>query len=186
MDCLVCKTKTCRTGTACKAGTINIEDITNEYYKPENQQVVQNAAILVDHGRAGTLSRLEEIVEFARLMNYSKIGMAYCYGMETEAKLVANYLRNNDLKPVPVSCTTGGISQRDVNKQSLIDKVSCNPIAQAMQLNSANIDLTITMGLCMGHDILFNRYIDSDVTNLIVKDRLYKHNPLECVIKLKN
>lgn len=54
-----------------------------------NQKVIQAAAELVDHGRAGTLSRLEETIEFAKLMDYKRIGLAYCYGKEGEAKAMA-------------------------------------------------------------------------------------------------
>ncbi|MBN1115831.1 MAG: DUF1847 domain-containing protein [Bacteroidales bacterium] len=179
MDCIKCKAKTCRTAVACKAGKFDENQVLTEYTRTENQEIVQAAAKLVDNGRAGTLSRLQEIVEFANEMNYGKIGLAYCYGMENEAMLITNILRNKNLKVVPVSCTAGGLSQKEVNAKSQIENVSCNPISQALQLNHEKVDLTLSMGLCLGHDILFNRYIQSDVTTLVVKDRVHNHSPLK-------
>ena len=114
-------------------------------------------------------------------MNIKRIGLEYCYGMEVDAALVAQILRESDLKTIPVSCTTGGFKQLDVNDNSEINKVSCNPLAQAEQLNSESVDFTITMGLCLGHDIIFQKQINSDTTTLIVKDRVHSNNPIKAI-----
>ena len=45
------------------------------------------------------------------------------------------------------------------------------------------VQLTLVMGLCLGHDILFQKHIKSDCTTLVVKDRVYQHNPLEHLSK---
>ena len=65
-----------------------------------------------------------------------------------------------------------------MNPGSNIEKVSCNPLAQAEQLNIESVDFTITIGLCMGHDILFNKHIKSYTTTLIIKDRVHDHKPI--------
>lgn len=178
MDCLLCKTKKCRSSEACNAIKFDRELIMAEYHQTENQKIVQAAANLVDNGRAGTLSRIQEVVEYAKSMNICKIGIAYCYGMENEAIDISRLIKYEGVDLVPVSCTSGGMKQSDVNKESEIGIVSCNPIAQASQLNEEKVELTLTIGLCLGHDILFNKYIKSDVTTLVVKDRIYGHNPL--------
>ena len=54
----------------------------------------------------------------------------------------------------------------------------CNPIGQAMVLNEAGTDFNIMLGLCVGHDTLFFKYIEGPVTVLAVKDRVTGHNPL--------
>ncbi|OQA98733.1 MAG: hypothetical protein BWY22_00728 [Bacteroidetes bacterium ADurb.Bin217] len=179
MDCTKCNTKQCRTGTACKATKSNADDVRAMYHEPHNQTIVQAAAQLVDNGRAGSLSRMQEIVEFAKTMQYKNIGLAYCYGMEVQAAEVTHYFRNAGLSMVPVSCTVGAHTQADVNQQSCIHKVSCNPLSQAAQMQAEGVDFAITMGLCLGHDILFNKYIGVDVTTLLVKDRVYNHQPLQ-------
>lgn len=149
------------------------------YHEDENQQVIQTAAHLVDGGRAGTLSRMQEIVEFAKEMEYRNIGIAYCYGMEQLAQQVRDILVSEGLHAFGVSCTVGAFSQDAVNLESTIAGTSCSPLNQAAQLKAQKADLAIVVGLCMGHDILFNREFDGDVTTLVVKDRTNNHTPVK-------
>ena len=180
MDCTTCTfDKQCRNTEMCKATTFNKEEALLKY--SEESDIVKAAASLVDFGRAGTLSRLQETIEFARKMNYKRIGLAYCYGMEKEVRLIAEIIRNNGLNVRSVSCTVGGIAQNEVNPESAFCTVSCNPIGQAMQLNNENVELVVMIGLCMGHDILFQREIKTDCTTLVVKDRVHNHSPLKDV-----
>ncbi len=182
MDCTKCNTKKCRKTEACNALQFDANALMEKYHLPDNQEIIRAAAQLVDNGRAGTLSRLQEIIEFSRSMKFQRIGLAYCYGMEQNAALVANILRNSGFKTVPVSCTAGGFKQLEVNSESSLHGVSCNPLAQAEQLNQENVDLTISMGLCLGHDLLFQKQIKTYTTTLLVKDRVYNHNPVEELI----
>lgn len=181
MDCTKCNTKNCRTTQSCHAQKFDAENLIETYHSPSNQKIVQAAALLVDNGRAGTLSRLQEIIEFSKSMDFKRIGLAYCYGMEVDAALVAQFMRDSGLKTIPVSCTTGGFKQSQVNDNSKINKVSCNPLAQAEQLNSELVDFTVTMGLCLGHDIIFQKQINSYTTTLIVKDRVHNNNPIKAI-----
>jgi len=181
MDCTRCNTKTCRTTEQCQSQQFDNKLLISEYHLPDNQKIIQAAALLVDNGRAGTLSRLQEMIEFSKSMNFNRIGLAYCYGMERDAALIAGIFRESGFKTYPVSCTTGGFKQSEVNHNSQIDKVSCNPLAQAEQINIQNVDFTITMGLCLGHDILFQKHIQSYTSTLLVKDRIHNHNPIEAL-----
>ena len=54
----------------------------------------------------------------------------------------------------------------------------CNPIAQAELLNRQNVDFSVLLGLCIGHDTLFIKYCKSPMTVIAVKDRVTGHNPL--------
>ncbi|MFZ4522729.1 MAG: DUF1847 domain-containing protein [Bacteroidales bacterium] len=177
MNCIKCTTKSCRTAETCPAQKFDASELIRTYHLPENTKIIQAAAQLVDNGRAGTLSRLQEVIEFSKSMKFQRIGIAYCYGMERESALIATIFKESGFKTYPVSCTTGGFKQSEINHGSNIEKVSCNPLAQAGQLNAESVDFTITVGLCMGHDILFNKYIKSYTTTLIVKDRVHDHNP---------
>jgi len=163
---------------ACSAQKFDTQELMSTYHLPENLKIVQAAAQLVDNGRAGTLSRLQEVIEFSKSMNFQRIGIAYCFGMEKESALIATIFRESGYTAFPVSCTTGGFKQSDINSESKIEKVTCNPLAQAAQLNSESVDFTITVGLCLGHDILFNKHIKSYASTLIVKDRIHDHNPI--------
>ena len=60
-------------------------------------------------------------------------------------------------------------------------EIACNPIGQAKMLNKAGTDLNIQMGLCLGHDILFQKYSNAPVTVLVVKDRILANNPMGVV-----
>jgi len=181
MDCIKCNIKNCRTTESCHSQKFDTEELMQIYHLPDNQKIIQAAANLVDHGRAGTLSRLQEIIEFSKTMKFQRIGIAYCYGMEKEAALITQIFKESGFKIFPVSCTTGGFKQTDVNNKSKIIKVSCNPLAQAEQINNEKVDFTITMGLCLGHDILFQKQIKSYTTTLIVKDRIHNHNPIDAI-----
>jgi len=44
--------------------------------------------------------------------------------------------------------------------------------------NRLETDMNIIVGLCVGHDMLFNRHSKAPVTTLIVKDRVTGHNPI--------
>ena len=38
--------------------------------------------------------------------------------------------------------------------------------------------MNIIVGLCVGHDMLFNKHSTAPVTTLVVKDRVTGHNPV--------
>lgn len=177
MDCTSCTyDKKCRKTEACRATSFSKSEVVRKY--ADEQEIVQAAAELVDFGRAGTLSRLQEIIAFSKKMKYQRVGLAYCYGMENQVQQIAGIMRKNGLNVRAVSCTVGGIPQNEVNPGSAFCTVSCNPIGQALQLNHEKADLVVMIGLCLGHDILFQREIEADCTTLVVKDRVFNHAPL--------
>jgi uncharacterized metal-binding protein len=177
MDCTNCTfDKQCRNTETCPATSFDRDEVVQKY--ADESVIVKAAAELVDFGRAGTLSRLQETIAFAKKMNYKRIGLAYCYGMEKHVTQIVEILRENKLNVRAVSCTVGGIPQNEVNPESAFCTVSCNPIGQARQLNNENVDLVVMIGLCLGHDILFQREVKADCTTLVVKDRVFNHAPL--------
>jgi len=180
MNCTSCDNKVCRKQqTSCKRESFNNIEVIAEYQEVSNSEIVKAAAELVDSGRAGTLSRMEEIIEFAQTMGYKKLGLAYCYGMEQYANAIETLLVVNGFDVSAVSCSVGGLKQSEVNDASCIHKVSCNPLGQADQLNNEEVDLTLVVGICLGHDILLNRSLKMDFTTLVVKDRKFNHAPLQ-------
>jgi uncharacterized metal-binding protein len=101
-----------------------------------------------------------------------------------DAALIASIISRNGLSVSAVCCTTGGITQSEVNTKSSIKKVTCNPIGQATQLNNEKIDLAVAVGLCMGHDILLQKHLNAPCTTLVVKDRTSNHTPLVSIKKM--
>jgi uncharacterized metal-binding protein len=143
-----------------------------QYHRGDTQSIVQAAARLVDDGLAGTLSRVQELERFILDRDYAKVGLAYCSGMENEARQILDRLRGRGIRAVAVSCTVGGLAQAAINEVSSKPGVSCNPLTQAAQLEAEGVDLAVIVGLCLGHDILFTKAFRRDQTTLVVKDRV--------------
>lgn len=178
MDCTICKSKSCRNSVGCGAESFERDALISDYHETENQSIVSAAASLVDNGRAGTLSRVEETLLFIKQMGYKKPGLAYCFGMEREARLLRELFRSEGIKLEAVSCSVGGVNQNLINSSSCTEKVSCNPLGQADTLNAAGVDIVLIMGICLGHDILLHKHLKADFTTIVVKDRVHNHAPL--------
>jgi uncharacterized metal-binding protein len=181
MDCTNCQPKSCRESESCGIEKFDRTEVIKDYQEPENQIILHAAASLVDNGRAGTLSRLQETISFIKSMDYKKVGLAYCYGMEKEVKVMKEIFKAESLKLRTVSCTVGGINQDEINTSSSTEKVSCNPLGQARELNDEGVDFVIVMGICLGHDILLQRNLKSDFTTFVVKDRVFANAPLKAI-----
>jgi len=122
-------------------------------------------------------NRLEEIKNFARQAGIKRIGIAHCVSMPREADAVNRFL-SDEFQVFSVDCKCGRISKSDMlggEGESLM----CNPAGQAEFLKEKNTELNISMGLCVGHDMLFSQKSDVAVTTLVVKDRVNQHNPIE-------
>ncbi len=128
-------------------------------------------------------TRVEDLVALARLMGWTKIGIATCIGMLAECQQLCDILRAQGMEPYSACCKAGSIDKLDLGLQEN-DKVrpgtfepACNPIAQARILNAEGMEMNIIMGLCVGHDMLFSKHSEAPVTTLVVKDRVTGHNP---------
>lgn len=122
-------------------------------------------------------TRLDEVMEYARLRGVKKMGIATCYVMLPECRMLTKVLEGNGFETVSVSCLTGEVKPEEVNVTRETG-VFCNPLMQAEVLNRAGTQLNIILGLCIGHDILFTKNSKADVTTLVVKDRALGHNPV--------
>ena len=129
-------------------------------------------------------TRVEDTIAFAKLMGYQRIGMATCIGLLDESEKLAAILTAQGFTPLSVCCKAGSIDKKELGLAEE-DKVrpgtfepACNPIAQAEICNNMGTDMNIIVGLCVGHDMLFNKHSKAPVTTLIVKDRVTGHNPI--------
>ncbi len=131
-----------------------------------------------------TKSRVEELIEFSKRMGYKKLGLAFCGGFMLEASILAEILEQQGFEIISVCCKVGRIPKerigiKDEEKVQIgVFESMCNPIAQAMILNRAKTDFNILLGLCLGHDSLFLKFIDGFTTVFAVKDRVTGHNPM--------
>ena len=129
-------------------------------------------------------TRVEDTIAFAKLMGYRKIGIATCIGLLEETERLVAILSAQGFQPESVCCKAGSIDKNALGLKEE-DKVrpgtfepACNPIAQARICNEVGTDMNIIVGLCIGHDMLFNKHSVAPVTTLVVKDRVTGHNPV--------
>lgn len=157
-----------------------------EYADPETAMLARNAALVEAFGYC-RLTRLEEIMEFARRCGFDHLGIAHCIGLRSEATVVARVFRANGFRVDSVVCKNAALPKErlELGDEAKCDpgmfETMCNPIGQAQGLARAGTELNVMIGLCVGHDSLFMRHSVAPVTVLAVKDRVLGHNPLAAV-----
>ena len=163
----------------CPTTTKSQEEILELYKEDENYKISKaSAKIVMDN--YGAKTRIMEIVEFAKEMNYKKIGLAFCFGLSKEANVTTKILESHGLEVESIICKVGSLSRNIIDIEEWGSPM-CNPIAQAEFLNEKNTDLNVVLGLCVGHDSLFFKYSKAPVTVFAVKDRVLAHNPLGAI-----
>jgi uncharacterized metal-binding protein len=123
------------------------------------------------------LDRIQEIVEYAEEAGMKKIGIANCTVFNNEAENLEEVLKEAGFAVEKVNCKLGRVPFNDIVPG--YKGVSCNPAGQAKYLEERETELNIMMGLCLGHDMIFNSKSKAPVTPLVVKDRVLKHHTLD-------
>ena len=168
-----------------------IKRAVEEYQKPDVYEFARLASVQeyecymkLPEGVTPRNPRVEEIVQFAKKMGYTKLGVAFCVGLKREAETLNTILENKGFTVSSVCCKLGGTPKEEIGiqeEEKIIGpglwETMCSPISQAMVLNDERVDFNILMGLCVGHDSLFFRYSEALTTVLVVKDRVLGHNP---------
>ena len=156
-----------------------IEQTKTEYSTPSVIDIYKAASAVVTNGY-GKWPRIQEAIEFAKELKLSKIGLASCVALIRELGMVSELFMGAGFNVTSAACQVGRVSPeaRGVPEIKGHRGSTCNPIAQAEILNSAGTQLNFLLGLCLGHDILFNRYSKAPVSTLIVKDRVTGQNPV--------
>jgi uncharacterized metal-binding protein len=145
----------------------------NNLYDPASLAVMNNAEEAYVRGS----NRLEEIRNYARQAGLKRIGIAHCVSMPKEAAAVGRFL-GEDFEVFSVDCKCGRIQKKEMLGGEGTS-IMCNPSGQAEYLKENNTELNISMGLCVGHDMIFGQKSNVAVTTLVVKDRVNNHNPIE-------
>ena len=165
--------------------TVNMDDDVlkeaMELYKEDENGRSMIAAAEVEYDFYGKLTRVEEIIEYAKKMGMKKLGIATCVGLLAESRILADILRKRGFEVFGIACKAGVQKKDDLGIPERCNGIGeniCNPILQAKMLNKEKTDLNIVMGLCVGHDSLFYKYSDALVTTLVAKDRVLAHNPV--------
>nr|WP_317282209.1 DUF1847 domain-containing protein [uncultured Sellimonas sp.] len=184
VDCAVtaCEKKDGKYPDFCLTSNMN-EDILKEamdcYKEPENKRAAIAAAEVEYEGYL-KLTRVEEIMAFAKKMGAKKIGIATCVGLIRESRVLAKILRNHGFEVVGIACKSGAQDKVKIGIPKECEEIGChmcNPILQAQFLNHEKTDLNVVVGLCVGHDSLFYKYSQALTTTAVTKDRVLGHNP---------
>ena len=138
---------------------------------------------LVGSGGASR-SRLEHILEFSAAAGFKRIGVACCGRYIPQARLVVEQAKRFGFQSAYVVCKLGGFNFGDIGQEKESDWIICNPVGQAYALNDFGADINVTLGLCMGHDLLFNHYSKALVTNLVVKELISNDDPAQTLDKI--
>jgi uncharacterized metal-binding protein len=171
-----------------------VEQAVKEYEKPAIQKFAHMASVqeaecytnrhIKPYVLHPITPRVQEICEFSKKMGYTKLGVAFCGGLRSEAQALTDILRAQGFKVVSVICKVGCTPKEALGLQEE-EKINigqfesmCSPIAQAFVLNQAKTDFNIVVGLCVGHDSLFFKYSNAFTTVLVAKDRVLAHNPV--------
>ena len=162
-----------------------LDEVMEIYKKDEEILRIAKTAAEIEGTFYGRKTRVEEIIEFIKRMDYKKIGIATCVGLIQEARLFTKILDKYKINYYVVGCKVGAVDKTEIGVPEELKlnrgcghESMCNPIMQAKILNKEGTDFNIIIGLCVGHDTLFTMYAKAPTTTLIAKDRVLAHNPV--------
>jgi uncharacterized metal-binding protein len=141
-------------------------------YNDSDKQILKQA----EDSLNPSLDRVNEIIEYAKEAKITRIGIANCTTFNKEAAQLEVILSDAGLLVEKVHCKFGRVPFNDLIPG--YRGISCNPAGQAKYLEDKGTELNIMMGLCLGHDMIFNTRSKAPVTPLLVKDRKLKHHTL--------
>ena len=130
----------------------SIDKAWEKYQDPFVKEVSRVSALVESEGYC-KWSRVEEICEFAKKMEFTKIGIATCIGLVDLSNVLSRILESHGFEVASAACKNGGVPKemvgvRDEEKiQPGHHETMCNPISQAEQLNRAGCELNIVLAL---------------------------------------
>ena len=140
---------------------INMKNI-EKLYDKRSLDIMQTAEAAFERG----VNRVAEIKNFARAAGIKRVGIAHCVSFPKEKGAVEEFL-SDEFDVFSIDCKCGRIS-----KQEMLgtpgNGFMCNPAGQAEYLKENNTELNISMGLCVGHDMVFNQKSAAPVSVLVV------------------
>ncbi|HWR08020.1 DUF1847 domain-containing protein [Sporomusa sp.] len=180
MNCAQCKHNKCQTtGQDCTG--IGVESVKAMYTGTDRQ--LMTVAACTEGRNYMKMCRLEESVAFAQELGVKKVGLAFCVGLSKEARVIVAYFAKF-FEVHSVCCKVCGVSKEHLALEQIQAgrfEAMCNPKTQAKMLADAGTELNFSIGLCVGHDILFQTASTVPVSCLVTKDRILAHNPLGAV-----
>lgn len=144
-----------------------------DLYTAEDIAIMRNAEDSLNREN----DRIQEIIEYAKKSNIKTIGIAHCTNLNKQANKLKNILEFEGFTIEHVNCKLGKVPFSDLVAD--YKGITCNPAGQAKYLEEKHTELNIMMGLCLGHDMIFNAKSKALVTPLLVKDRKLNHHSIK-------
>ena len=152
----------------------------NKIYTKEFQKIMQANY----DSTSMSSNRVDEIINFARELKFKRLGIAYCITFSYEAQVLEQYL-SKYFDVYTVDCKYGRVTKNEIIGGGG-NRIMCNPVGQADYLNKKQTELNISMGLCVGHDMIFTKESDGLVTNLFDKDFTNNNNPAKAIAEIQH
>ncbi|RMF94461.1 MAG: DUF1847 domain-containing protein [Candidatus Schekmanbacteria bacterium] len=160
-----------------------LDSTLSKYTSNKKIKKIFNAAAKVESAGYCKWTRVQEALEFAKIYEAKRIGIASCVGLMEESLLLEKLFENHGFEVLSACCKAGAfdktkarIPEEDKIRPGNFEAI-CNPIAQAEFCNKYKTDLNFIMGLCIGHDALFTMHSKAPSSTIVVKDRVTGHNP---------
>lgn len=151
-----------------------------ELYSEKDIKILKTAEDSLDP----KTDRVNEIIEYCNEAGIKKIGIANCTSFIKETNQLESKLLAKGFSVDKVHCKLGKVPFNTLIPD--YKGLSCNPAGQAKYLAEKGTELNIMIGLCLGHDMIFNSKSEAPVTPLVVKDRKEKHHTLNVLKEIQN
>jgi uncharacterized metal-binding protein len=161
-----------------------LEEVKKKYIEDEIINSIAVGSARTEARGYCEMTRIEEIMDFARNIGAYKLGIAHCIGLQYEARLAYQIFTAKGFEVHTVCCKVGSIEKEviGINDNEKVSPGSyepaCNPIGQAAILAQLGTQLNVVIGLCVGHDSMFFAHSKAPTTVLVAKDRVLGHNPV--------
>ena len=191
--CAVCGVKSCNTEPDPKnlprfcpmpVEAELFEEVQRQYLENEDLRTLAIESARTESAGYCRSTRVEEIMDFARRIGASKLGIAHCVGLMQEARAARDIFVAGGFEVYSVCCKAGSIDKERIGVKDA-EKVHpgqfepmCSPVGQAAVLAKVGTQLNVVIGLCVGHDSLFFMHSKAPATVLVAKDRVLGHNPV--------
>jgi uncharacterized metal-binding protein len=139
----------------------------------------------------GNWCRVEEVIELAHRLGATRLGLVFCSGFKSEARLLNRVLNANGFSVSSSCCKTGSVPKEElgITESQKVrpgsTEMICNPIAQAELLNRDAVHLALLLGQCVGHDSATAAHLNAPAVYVVTKDRALGHNPAAALYALE-
>ena len=137
-NCADCKSHACYTkGVNCTE--VDQAEAIAAY--TEDERKLMEAAAYVEGTFYSNITRIEETAEFAKKMGYTKLGMAFCIGLNAEARYLAKFFRQKGFEFYSVCCKTCSVAKKELGLKQIFLQTEAHVPAYEFYKKNGYIEL---------------------------------------------